>query len=242
MSAQSKNQQSALKEVLLRPDVWRGESHRFVKKQSIKTGYEQLDTVLIQSGWPLNELVEISHHALGQGEWQLLSKAIEELSKSGHIVLISPPEHLYLAGLKQLNFSHERFLVLTPKSHSDFLYSFTAATKSQGCSAVICWEALPFSYRDLRKLQLSASYGSGLYLLFRGLNKLEHSSPASLKLSIRLTQDALEVFVHKQRGSFKQKQVLISLPERWQACPPLSSSTWLDENHVGNSQSRPTSS
>lgn len=243
MSAELVTNPVDLKKVLLRPDVWRGESYRFAKKQSISTGFEQLDTALLNNGWPLNQLIEVLQNTPGQGEWQLLSKAVQAPNmRAGYIILIDPPEHLYLPGLSAMQVHQERILVVNPKSVSDAIYCFTTAAASHACIALVAWESTSFAYKDLRKLQLSAVYGSGLCFLFRHSKKRAHNSPASLRLEINMLAEGIELAIHKQRGSFKQQRVVLDTPKDWQGKPSLSSNDWLQDAVDPSTQILPISS
>lgn len=230
MAHSSKLQQHTLNKILLRPDVWRGESRRFTQKQSLDTGYEQLNSALVHAGWPCKALIEILQARLGQGEWQLLYKSLVLLDeRPGYIALINPPAWLYLPGLQQFNLNYQRFLIIKPKSYADFMYSAKTAAVSRACVAILCWEPGSLAYKDLRKLQLSAAQGMALFVLFRHIKKLASHSPASLRLNIQVTRNAFDVCIQKQRGAFNQQIIRIAQPLSWRNLPALSSQRWLEE-------------
>jgi DNA polymerase III alpha subunit len=60
----------SLEQLLLRDDMWMGHSQRFTSRSAVDTGYEPLNTNLLNRGWPLGSLVEICQQGM-QGEWQL---------------------------------------------------------------------------------------------------------------------------------------------------------------------------
>ncbi|MFP5349540.1 MAG: hypothetical protein ACLGHO_06815 [Gammaproteobacteria bacterium] len=62
-----------LAEILLRPDVWRGEAAAPVP--AVATGFAALDAVLPGGGWPRAALTEVTFPRPGIGELQLFLPA-----------------------------------------------------------------------------------------------------------------------------------------------------------------------
>ncbi len=231
-----------LEKLLRHPDLWRGESARFAWRRqpgihSLDTGYPHINALLVQRGWPLYGLTEILQKHSGLGEWQLLSRSLcTLLEKAGYLVLVDPPAQLHLPGLQQLCLDYRRFLIIDSGSSRNFIYSVRTAAASPACLGVLCWEPRRLTYTEVRKLQLNASSNGALLIVFRHLNALEHSSPASLRLSITACQKGFAVHIHKQRGTLSPHRThqrssysyraRIALPEDWQPLPPLSSPVW----------------
>jgi len=65
----------SLEQLLLRDDMWMGHSQRFTSRSAVDTGYEPLNTSLLNRGWPLGSLVEICQQGM-QGEWQLFTPGV----------------------------------------------------------------------------------------------------------------------------------------------------------------------
>lgn len=230
-------QQRRLQKLLRRPDLWRGESSHFARTLILDTGHSQLNRLLVKPGWPLKGLIEILQNQTGQGEWQLLSKGLNRLLKeSGYIILINPPALLHLPGLQQLNLDHRRFLIIQTKNRANLIYSCKTAAASAACVALMCWETDRLSYTELRKLQLSAAKGSGLFILFRHSRALAQNSPACLRLSSRACADGFDIQICKQRGAFGQQSTSIAIPKQWLALPALSSPVWLAESKKRSGQ------
>ena len=78
------------------------------------------------------------------------------------------------------------------------------------------------SYTELRKCQLAATEGQGLYILFRPSAAVEQSSPAALRLNINLQAQDLQVHIFKQKGELgaTAQPVLLPLPNNWQGFAP----------------------
>ena len=230
---QTSAQQRKLQKLLRRPDVWRGESSRFARQPVVDTGHTELNRLLIKQGWPLQGVIEWLQPQPGQGEWQLLAPGLRALlsKQAGYLVLINPPALLHGPGMQQLDIDHKRLLIIEPRNRADFLFSVLAAASSQGSLAILCWESESLLYKEMRKLQLCAANSHGLFVLFRGIDKVHQSSPARLKLSTSIEAQGFEVYIHKQRGTFQsslqQHHVHIALPAPWRALPALSSPLWL---------------
>jgi len=175
-------------------------------------------------------LIELGLSSLGQGEWQLLAPALRRLlEQPGYLVLINPPASLCLLGLVQLGLDYRQLLLVQAQSAADQIYSFKTTSASPVCLGVLCWEPVQKGYRyaELRKLQLSASKGAGLYVLLRREQALTQSSPACLRIRLRQCSELIQVELHKQRGSFRQQTSTVELPDNWRALPERSSLLWL---------------
>lgn len=225
-------QQRLLKKLLRRPDIWRGESHRFSRGRSLKTGYAALDKSLVQQGWPFSGLIEITQSNLGSGEWQLFAPALRSLGQSpGYIVLISPPELPYAPGLKALGLNLNELMIVNPKNRADAVAAFIEILRSSACKALLSWEnQMCFRPQELRKLQLAAAGSQALCLLFRDTNVLRQNSPAVLRLYIEMNTQQIQVQLLKQRGAFQHRKVHLDVPEAWSELPALSSNEWLESD------------
>lgn len=77
-----------LEQLLLRDDMWMGHSNRFTVRAAVATGHDELNTALLNRGWPLASLVEVCQQGM-QCEWQLFIPALLEMP--GLVVLLNPP-------------------------------------------------------------------------------------------------------------------------------------------------------
>ena len=227
-------QQRMLEKLLLRPDIWLGESmHKssryFANNRSLTTGHTELDKCLIAGGWPIGGLIEITQDGLGKGEWQLLAPTLRHLKQTpGYIVLIHPPVLPYAPGLSALGIKLSETLIVEPKNRNQAISAFTEALGHSACKVLLFWEnKIRLKPQELRKLQLAASGSRALCLLFRHPNSLKQSSTAVLRLHIQINDQKIQVQILKQRGDFQQKTLHLDLPTTWEAMPALSSRKWL---------------
>lgn len=227
------NKPVCLEQLLRRGDVWRGRSQCFVPQAALDTGHAELNAGLLNSGWPLASLVEICQPgalqgpantgAVSQGEWLLLTPALRQL-KDGYTVLLNPPAKPFAPGLIQAGIDLDRLLIVEAEKKVDFLASFTELARAEICVAIMAWQPKQnLNYTELRKCQLACSDGKGLYLLFRPVSVQRQSSPAALRLRVKLHLRSLEIQIFKQKGSLNQADktgIHLPLPETWLPVAP----------------------
>lgn len=205
-----------LEQLLTREDIWRGQAGLRLNGQGLPTGFEGLDNQLRHGGWPLNGLIEICQAPGACAEWQLLAPALA--AQSGYIVLLNPPATPFAATLIQTGINLDQVLVVQADKRGDFLGCFAELTQSAACSALMAWEpdSKRLNYTDLRKCLLASKEGHGLYTLFRTDSALLQSSPASLRLLLRMDSQYLQIQILKQQGALEQMEpVLMPLPSGW---------------------------
>ncbi len=188
-----------LAEILLRPDVWRGDAPPPVP--AVATGFSVLDAVLPGGGWPRAALTEVTFPRPGIGELQLFLPALAALSRGDRwIVFIAPPYIPYAPALSAAGVDLSRLLMVYPKTRSDHLWAVEASLHSGACAMVLAW-ALYADSAHLRRLQLAAEAGGTGAVLFQ-----RHSMPGSTAaLRLRLESGAhddarLNVHILKRRG------------------------------------------
>ncbi|HSC67829.1 MAG TPA: translesion DNA synthesis-associated protein ImuA [Cellvibrio sp.] len=210
-----------LEQLLGRRDIWRGHAHPAVAAVVRDTGYAALNAQLLGGGWPASSLVEVCQQGFVQSEWHLLVPALVDVS--GLVVLLNPPCTPFAQALIKAGLDLERVLVVETGNKADFLFSFIELTRSNTCEALLAWQPnQSLSYTELRKCQLAATEGQGLYVLFRPSAVAEQSSPAALRLSIHLQAQDLHVHIFKQKGELgaTAQPVLLPLPNNWQGFAP----------------------
>lgn len=212
----------SLAQLLQREDVWVGYSHQAVACAAVPSGYEALDAQLVNQGWPLGSLIEICHPPL-HGDWQLLIPALRQLS--GLVVLVNPPVIPFSQALIQAGIDLERLIIVDAGDKPQFIASFIELMRAN-VGAVLAWQPrASLSYTETRKCLLSASEGSGLAVLFRPMEQQRQSSPASLRLSVRLGAQGMEVNIFKQKGQLQSQQLrplVLPLPDTWKPAPRTS--------------------
>ncbi len=173
-----------LEQIIRRNDTWRGRQRRFHHHEpsansdshsgchsgpGLSTGYTGLDAQLDQGGWPLDSTIELLSDSNGLGAMGLFLPAMEQLSEQGRWqAFIAPPYIPYAPLLAARGIDTRQVLLVHPKTRQDLLWSTEQALRSSTCSAVFSWlGGHNYSYSELRKLQLAATGGDCLGVLFR---------------------------------------------------------------------------
>lgn len=210
-----------LEQLLLRDDMWMGHSNRFTARAAVDTGHDELNTALLNRGWPLASLVEVCQQGM-QCEWQLFIPALLEMP--GLVVLLNPPAIPFSQAFMQAGIDLDRLIIVNASEKAHFLACFIELTRAS-LGAVMAWQPnASLTYTELRKCQLAASEGSGLSIIFRPSASQQQSSPATLRLYTRIVPTGLEVTVFKQKGHLQMQQarpIVLSLPERWNTALPF---------------------
>lgn len=212
----------SLEQLLRRPDIWRGNSSRFVSQATEDTGFPELNKALQHKGWPTGNLIEVSQR-IHASEWWLFHNAIKNrLSdrKGQYIALINPPILPLASGLDQLGLPIHKFLIITTKNAQEFITSFTEINHSEVFPVVLSWqENYSLSYNQLRKIQLSTAEKNGIYVLFCRTRCRSNHSPAKLRLGITLCDELIKVCIYKQRGQKSNQEVYLPIPHYWKKLP-----------------------
>ncbi|MCB1698525.1 MAG: translesion DNA synthesis-associated protein ImuA [Pseudomonadales bacterium] len=211
-----------LEQIITRNDTWRGRHRRFHhhepsansdshchSQNGLATGYTSLDRQLDQGGWPLDSTIELLSDSNGLGAMGLFLPAMEQLSERGRWqAFIAPPYIPYAPLLAARGIDTRQVLLVHPKNRQDLLWSTEQALRSGTCSAVFSWLGTHnYSYSELRKLQVAASGGDSLAVLFRPTAAAHNHSPASLRLQMR---EYRRVHILKQRGG--NQHIDVDLP------------------------------
>lgn len=212
-----------LEQLLHRGDIWRGRNQLPLTRAVLDTGFSTLNAALLNRGWPLGSLIEVSQQNLGHSEWLLLTPALCATS-GGYLVLLNPPAIPFAQGLIQAGINLDHILVVQASNKADFLFSFSELARTESCDALLAWQPQQaLSYTELRKCLLATAEGRGLYVLFRPASTRQQSSPAALRLGTELRAQALEVHIYKQKGvlqTVRSPTIKLPLPKSWQSLPP----------------------
>jgi len=167
------------------PGVWRGKTPRLVSgNEIISTEFSELDEVLPGGGWPLGCLTEILSRRSGSGELTLMLPAIAQLSRQNRWVSwIAPPHIPYAPALAAAGIRLSRMLVIRPRRAPDLLWSAEQALRHGNRSAVLIWLET-CNVRSLRRLQLAATEGGSLGVIFRSQHHAATPSPAALRVMV----------------------------------------------------------
>ncbi len=187
----------------------------------LSTGFEALDTALLNGGWSAGQLNELLCTQGASGEWSLILPALlstfttTPACRQPKLVLINSPYEPYLPAWQAAGISPNNVLRVDTSTHaqsqSRACWATEQALHCSDVAAVVAW--LPRAPAEsLRRLQLAASQSQALLFVIRPLTASTHSSPAALRIVLTRI-DALhsEVQILKCRGSASQIRVQIDL-------------------------------
>ena len=197
--------------VLQHPGIWRGDQLAQTDKETLPTGFVELDEQLPGGGWTRGALTEILLKREGIGELRLLLPALARVSaQSEWQAWVSPPHVPYAPALSFAGVNLKQLLVARPQSPTDAWWTTEQALRSGACSAVLAWLSTPDEKR-MRRLQLGAESGHSWGVLFRSVSAAQERSTASLRLRLEATSDGLAVHILKRRGGQVSKPVMLNL-------------------------------
>lgn len=212
----------ALESLFNHNQIWRGASYR-PETQTIDTGHEDINKVLLHGGWPKSTLIEICQKGLQHQEWLLFLQTLK--TASGYVVLLNPPAIPFCQAFIQAGVDLERVLVVQISNKADFLASFSELARTHACDLLFAWQQhQQLSYTELRKCLLAANESAGLCVLFRPENAQQQSSPAVLRLHSQITANHIQLSIFKQKGVLQQSMhsINLQLPELMKGYLPYS--------------------
>jgi cell division inhibitor SulA/protein ImuA len=201
-----------LETLLKHPALWQGRQQQQTGKETLSTGYPQLDAVLPSQGWPLGALTEILLTSEGIGEFSLLMPALQTLSvQQQWIALVAPPYIPYAPALITAGISLERVLVVDAEhkaasanrskaAQQDDFWATEQLLRSGIFSAVILWSTHGGNDRQQRRLQLAAEQGKAWAVCYRPEKLANSASPAGLRMTLRCHRQHLQINIIKNRG------------------------------------------
>ena len=186
------------------PELWRGHYTASPGAGGASTGFPELDAILPAGGWPARGLVEIVCPRPGMGELQLLTPLMQALTSQGERVFwICPPLPPYAPALIQAGIDIGKLLVMAPGAPPrNALWSMEQALRC--CRLVLAWQP-GLSHKALRRLQLAASTGNSLAVLFqRGNSGCPYSM---LRLRLDFDGEATRITILQARGKIRRPDV-----------------------------------
>jgi hypothetical protein len=192
---------SSLAEILVRPDIWRGDRLAEAPLPTVPSGFAALDAQLPGGGWPRGALTELLVDGVGLGEMSLLISALTNVRAAGAwALLVAPPYPLHAPAWAAAGIDLTCLAVVSPASECDALWAMEQALASGAARAVLGW-ASHADARALRRLQVAAVAGSALAFLFRPSRVAADASAAPLRLVLAArSDDVLSVRMLKRRG------------------------------------------
>ncbi|MDH3589299.1 MAG: translesion DNA synthesis-associated protein ImuA [Gammaproteobacteria bacterium] len=203
-------QKQPLYELLHHPHIWRA-CEQNNRTKTISTGHAQLDECLPGGGWPADSLSEVLLDRRGQGELRLLLPLLVQLSQRDDdrcLVWVAPPWVPYAPALAAAGLNLTRLLIVHADIDEEVMWATEQSLRSGSCAAVLSWSSHA-TVAVLRRLQLAASEGGTLGILFRPPDASKMASPAALRLLLGQTPTGLAIKILKTRGG---KPATIHLP------------------------------
>jgi len=198
--------------------LWRGSEIKRYREgvHSLPTGYQALDEVLPEKGWPCGALVDFilpqhQKRALhGVGELSLLLPVMCQLHVQDKWLLwVDPPYIPYAPALQSAGLNLDRLSLIYNKiGQSNKIWVMEKALRTAGCGMVLCWiDAIPMAAS--RRLQLAAEQSGATGILFQ--TKTVTASVASLRLKLKPLPRGLLVEIIKARGASRYLSVELQL-------------------------------
>lgn len=198
--------------------LWRGSEIKRYREGacSLSTGYQALDEILPEKGWPQGSLIDLilpwyhQQAVHGVGELRLLLPAMCQLHTEGKWLLwINPPYIPYAPALQSAGLSLNRLVLIQNKiSRRNKIWAMEKALRTAACGMVLCWiDAMPMAAS--RRLQLAAEQSGSTGVLFQ--TKMVTASVASLRLKLNPLPQGLLLEVIKARGASRYLSVELQL-------------------------------
>lgn len=161
--------------------VWHAGRQAAPEAGGESTGFQALDALLPQGGWPRAALVELLIGAHGVGELALLMPTLARLTRAGaQVVLVAPPYLPYAPAWQAAGIDLGRLDILQAGAR-DALWAFEQCLRGGACGAVVGWP-VQADGPALRRLQVAADTGQCLGFAVRDARHAANPSPAALRL------------------------------------------------------------
>jgi len=192
------------------PLLWQGASRFEPHDESISSGFEELDAVLPDGGWPTGTVIEIMVDNWGIGELQLWLSLMARFSQQDKwLTMIAPPYVPYAPALINAGIQLDRLLIIDAMVNAqDIWWSADKILRAQASAMVLVWLPKP-DPRGIRRLQLAASAGNSLGVFFH--RQPCTGSPAPLRLQLRACEQGLDIDIIKARGSWQRHTVTLNI-------------------------------
>lgn len=203
--------------LLSRQTVWRAGRAPIAALRGEPTGFDALDALLPQHGWPCAALTELLLPCDGVGELALLLPTLARLTQAGGIVvLVAPPYVPYAPAWRDAGVDLSNLHVVDADARGA-LWAFEQALRSGACAAVLGWPQRADA-QSLRRLQVAAGSGDCLGFAFRDRKHAANPSPAALRIEyVREHEGEGAWHVRKCRGANAPAQAFF--PDKRAASP-----------------------
>jgi len=190
----------ALEQLLASRTLWHAGRRAAIAPDGESTGFEALDALLPQHGWPRRALTELLLPVDGVGELSLLLPTLARLTQAGGTVAVVAPPYVPYAPAWQGAGVELSQLQVIDASPRDALWAFEQCLRSGACAAVLGWP-MNADAQALRRLQVAADSGECLGFALRDRKHAANPSPAALRLeAVRDAAQGTAWRVRKCRG------------------------------------------
>lgn len=184
------------------------------QQQKYRTGFAALDNAL-HAGFPHSGMLHI-HSLLGCGEVRLLLDIIANLPEEQDdqlCVFINPPGDLNAEFLLEHGVDLDHLIIVHKVSQEEALWSAEQCAKSGACRYIFMWQTA-LSQLQVRKLENAAQHGNCYCIWLDHSKELAQNLPVSLSLSLRRTNEDLDIKVNKQKVGWAAKPINLPFPFR----------------------------
>ncbi|HRN60981.1 MAG TPA: DNA lesion error-prone repair protein ImuA, partial [Luteimonas sp.] len=129
----------AIEQMLAARTLWHAGRHAAVAPDGEATGFDALDALLPQRGWPRRALTELLLPADGVGELALLLPTLARLTQAGAAVAVIAPPYVPYAPAWQSAGVDLRQLEIIQADARGALWAFEQCLRSAACGAVLGW-------------------------------------------------------------------------------------------------------
>lgn len=202
--------------------VWRADQLGHASRETLSSGFEDLDAALPGGGWSQQGVTELLCAKPGVLEWRLLGHVLQVVTGQGRsVALISPPHPPHAPGLQAAGLCTDALIWIDADAPADRLWATEQLVRARACGAILAW--LPrVRAEQIRRLQVLAAQASGPLFVVRPQTAAHESSAAPLRLLARPGADwALLVDLLKRSGPpLGRTLVLTAVPSGLASCLP----------------------
>ena len=209
----------SLTSILQRPDVWRIGQLAGQVRNSIPTGFTQLDEALPDGGWEHGAMTELLTNEQGIGEFSVLLPAMRHITNAGrYVVMVNPPFIPLPITFQMRGVDLTRQVVVYAKG-ADMMWALEKVTRCTTGGLVVGWLYQTGNFineKALRRLQHAANAGGTSLFLFRPTSARTNSSPAPTRIVISANRGNTQLAIIKRRAALMTTPISLSLyPKHW---------------------------